>query len=41
MPKERLSIVKIKEVLRLKFAVGLSNRKIALSCGVSHSTIGQ
>jgi transposase len=41
MPKERLSIVKIKEVLRLKFAVGLSNRKIAVSGGVSHSTIGQ
>jgi transposase len=41
MPKERLSIVKIKEVLRLKFAVGLSNRKIAASCGVSHSTIAQ
>ena len=41
MPKERLSIVKIKEVLRLKFAVGLSNREIAASCGVSHSTIGQ
>ena len=41
MPKERLSIVKIKEVLRLKFAAGLSNRQIAASCGVSHSTIGQ
>jgi hypothetical protein len=41
MPKERLSIVKIKEVLRLKFAAGLSNRQIAASCGASHSTIGQ
>jgi len=41
MPKERLSIVKIKEVLRLKFAADLSNRQIAASCGASHSTIGQ
>lgn len=41
MPKERLSIVKIKEVLRLKFAAGLSNRQIAASCGASHSTVGQ
>ena len=41
MPKERLSVVKIKEVLRLKFAAGLSNRQIAASCGASHSTIGQ
>ncbi len=41
MPKERLSVMKIKEVLRLKFASGLSNRQIAASCGVSHSTIGQ
>jgi len=41
MPKERLSMMKIKEVLRLKFAAGLSNRQIAASCGASHSTIGQ
>ncbi len=41
MPKERLSVVKIKEVLRLKFTAGLSNRQIAASCGASHSTIGQ
>jgi transposase len=41
MPKERLSIVTIKEVLRLKYAVGLSNRQIAASGGVSHSTIAQ
>ena len=39
MPKKRLSIVKIKEVLRLKYAVGLSHRQIAVSSGVSHSTI--
>ena len=41
MPKERLSVVKIREVLRLKFAADLSNRQIAARCGVSHSTIGQ
>ncbi len=41
MPKERLSVVKITEVLRLKFAADLSNRQIAASCGVSHSTVGE
>ena len=41
MPKERLSVVKITEVLRLKFAADLSNRDIAASCGVSHSTVGE
>ena len=41
MPKERLSVVKIREVLRLKFAADLSNRQIAASCGVSHSTVGE
>ncbi len=30
---------KIKEVLRLKFEVGLGNRQIARSCGVNHSTV--
>jgi transposase len=39
MPKERLSNVKIKEVLRLKFAVGLSHRKIGKSLRISHSTV--
>ena len=39
MPKKRLSMVKIKEVLRLKYDVGLSHRQIAVSSGVSHSTI--
>lgn len=38
MPKKRLSMRKVKEVLRLKH-LGLSNRKIALSTKVSHSTI--
>jgi transposase len=39
MPKERLSNVKIKEVLRLKFDAGLSNRKIGNSLRISHSTV--
>lgn len=38
MPRERLSMRKIKEVLRLKSA-GLSNRNIAASVKVSHSTV--
>jgi|GEM_PF-3099061 len=37
MPKKRLSMRKFKEVLRLK-AIGLSNRQIAQSTKVSHST---
>ena len=32
VPAERLSMRKIKEVLRLKFEVGLANRQIARSC---------
>ena len=31
---------KIKEVLRLKYTCGLSNREIAQSCQVTHSTVG-
>jgi transposase len=30
---------KIKEVLRLKFEVGLANRQIARSCAINHSTV--
>jgi len=40
MPKERLSMRKIKEVLRLKWECGLSDQKIAASCGVARSTVG-
>ena len=36
MPARRLSVRKIKEVLRLK-ASGKSNRKIAVSCGIGRS----
>jgi transposase len=41
MGKERrLSMRKIKEILRLKFDCDLSNRGIARSCSISHSTVG-
>jgi transposase len=39
MPKERLSMRKIKEILRLKWECGLSKKKIAQSCSVSRSTV--
>lgn len=39
MPAVRLSMRKIYEILRLKFDHGLSNRDIALSVGVSRSTV--
>lgn len=39
MPRERLSMQKVREVLRLKFERGLSNRSIASSCRMSHSTV--
>lgn len=39
MAQERLSLRKIREVLRLKREVGLSNRAIARACRVSNSTV--
>jgi transposase len=39
MAQERLSMRKIKEVLRLKFERGLSQRQVAKSVGVSRSTV--
>jgi len=39
MSQERLTMRKIQEVLRLKWAGGLSNRAIARSCSISHSTV--
>lgn len=39
MAKERLSMRKIKEILRLKWGYKLSNRQIAESCSISHSTV--
>jgi len=40
MPAKRLSMRKIKEVLRLN-ARGMSNRKIAISCGVSRPVVAE
>lgn len=39
MAGRRLSVRKIKEVLRLKWDHRLSNRQIARSCSISHSTV--
>jgi transposase len=39
MPAERAPMRKIREVLRLKYACGLSERQIALTIGLSRSTI--
>ena len=41
MTQEKLSVRKIREVLRLKHEVGLSNRAIARACRVSNSTVGE
>lgn len=40
MPRERLSMRKIKEILRLKWGSGLPERQVASACGVSRSTVG-
>src|SRR5271169_279054 len=39
MPSERLSMRKVKEVLRLHFGLKLGKRQIARSCSISHSTV--
>ena len=39
MPAKRLSMRKIREILRLKFECGQTNRKIAGSCSISRSTV--
>ena len=39
MANRRLSMRKIKEVIRLKWGNKLSNRQIAKSCSISHSTV--
>src|SRR2546425_12365682 len=39
VPTRRLSMHKIKEVLRLKFELGLGQRQIARSCSISQSTV--
>ncbi len=40
MTQEKLSVRKIREILRLKHEVGLSNRAIARACSISNSTVG-
>ena len=41
MPEERAPMRKVREVLRLKHALGASDRQIAHSLGVSRSTIAE
>jgi transposase len=41
MPGWRLSMRKIREVLRLKFEQNLTNRQIALSCNISRPSVAQ
>lgn len=41
MAKDRLTMRKFKEVLRLKYEHNLTNRNIAKSCGISHVTVGK
>lgn len=41
MPQERLTLRKIREILRLKYESGLSNRAIAGACKISNSTVGE
>jgi transposase len=41
MAQERLTVRKIKEIMRLKYEAGLSNRVIAGACKVSNSTVGE
>jgi len=40
MPRERLSMRKIKEVLRLRWEAGRSHREIAASCRLGATTVG-
>jgi hypothetical protein len=39
MPARRMSVRKIREILRLKFELGLDNRQIARSCSIPHSSV--
>ena len=41
MPAERAPMRKVREVLRLKHALGVSERQIANTVGVSRSTVGE
>jgi len=39
MANRRISMRKIREVLRLKYQIGISNRQIAESCVIAHGTV--
>ncbi|CAO0820267.1 hypothetical protein DFAR_1470012 [Desulfarculales bacterium] len=41
LPAERLSMRKIKEVLRLQHEAGCGNRDIAKSCGIGRTTVSR
>jgi hypothetical protein len=41
MGQKRLSLRKIREVLRLKFELNPDQRQIAASCKISHVTVGK
>ena len=41
MPAERLSMRKVREVLRLKHALGLSYREISEATGVGKTVVGE
>ncbi|MGD0025790.1 MAG: hypothetical protein ABSC37_14400 [Xanthobacteraceae bacterium] len=41
MPAERAPMRKVREVLRLRHAIGVSERQIAVTVGVSRSTVGE
>jgi transposase len=41
MPNRRLSVRKIKEILRLKYECGISEREIARSCGISRNAVAE
>jgi len=41
MPAERAPMRKVREVLRLRHALGVSERQIAITTGVSRSTVGE
>ena len=41
MAKRNLTMRKIKEILRLKWALGLSERQVGASLKVAHSTVGE
>ncbi len=40
MPAKRAPMRKVREVLRLRHALGVSERQIAVTVGVSRSTVG-